>query len=175
MGKAIDALKLLPYEDIRLHIIGNWNDEKFLEQLSSDKRIVYHGRVPWTDLHEYYQQAHLGLALYQPLAGFLYCLGENAVKILEYMAAGIPTLTAHFPGLVEFVEKPGYGETVDPESPGAIAEKISFFYNNREVCQQCGQRARKAFENEYNWEAQENRLLELYKRILGHDSTDNKS
>ncbi len=165
--KVLDAIDMLPFEDIRFHIIGDCTDTDLLRRIRNHGQVVYHGRVAWTELHRFYTKAHLGVALYQPLASFMYYPGENSVKIIEYMAAGIPVLCSNFPGLKAFVEDSGYGLTVQPDDPGAIAEKIRFLYENPDVREALGRKGREAFEQEYNWEAHEGKLIALYERILG--------
>jgi len=165
IGKIIDAIDLLPQKDIRFHIIGECRDTALATRIQASKRILHFGRVPWTDLHPYYTRAHMGVALYQPTVNFLYCPGENSVKIIEYMAAGIPVLCSDFPGLKTFVEEPGYGLTVQPDDPQAIAEKIRYLYKNPDDRATMGANGRQAFEKEYNWEKHESKLIALYERI----------
>ena len=167
IARVLDAIDLLPFDDIRLHIIGDCKDLDLLRRIRNHRQVAYYGRVAWTELHRYYTKAHLGVALYQPLASFMYYPGENSVKIIEYMAAGIPVLCSNFPGLKTFVEDSGYGLTVQPDNPGAIAGKIRFLYENPDIREALGRRGREAFEREYNWEAHEGKLIALYERILG--------
>jgi glycosyltransferase involved in cell wall biosynthesis len=170
IDKVLDALELLPYEDIRFHVVGECKDKMLLERLKTNPRVVCYGRVAWTDLYKYYTHVHVGVALYQPIPSFLYCPGENSVKIIEYMAAGIPVVCSDFPGLRGFVEDAGYGLTVQPDNPAAISEKIRYLYEHPDVSARMGQNGRHAFETEYNWEKHEGKLITLYERILGEKS-----
>lgn len=170
IDKMLDALELLPYENIRFHVVGKCNDQTLIKRLQTNPRVECFGHVDWTDLHRYYTRAHMGIALYQPLASFLYCPGENSVKIIEYMSAGIPVLCSNFPGLKTFVEEAGYGITVSPDDPPAIAAKIRHFYENPDVRVRLGQNGRRAFETEYNWERHEGKLISLYERVLGKNT-----
>jgi glycosyltransferase involved in cell wall biosynthesis len=170
IDKVLDALELLPYEDIRFHVVGECRDKTLLERLKSNPRVLCHGWVAWTDLHKYYTRAHVGVALYQPTPSFLYYPGENSVKIIEYMAAGIPVICSDFPGLRTFVEDDGCGLTIQPDNPAAIAEKIKFFYKHPGARKRMGQNGRLAFKTEYNWEKHEGKLIALYERILGEES-----
>ena len=170
IDKLLDALELLPYDDIRFHVVGECRDKMLLERLKSNPRVVCLGRVAWTDLHKYYTRAHVGIAFYQPIPSFLYYPGENSVKIIEYMAAGIPVICSDFPGLKTFVEDAGYGLTVQPDNPPAISEKIKFLYEHSDARKQMGQNGRRAFETEYNWEKHEGKLIALYMRILEEKS-----
>ncbi|MBX3423900.1 MAG: glycosyltransferase family 4 protein [Pirellulaceae bacterium] len=162
---ALDSLKTLPQQDIRLHVIGPCHDQLLLQELSHDPRVVVHGRLNWTELSRHYERAHIGLALYQPLPIFLYCTGENAVKIIEYMAAGIPVLSADFPGLRAFVSEAGVGLVVDPQDAVAVAGQIQRLYSDRELLSHLGRRGRELFESEYHWEKHEPKLAELYRQV----------
>jgi len=167
LGMALDALKRLPMPELRLHVIGVGRDAALMAALQAEPRVVMHGRVPWTELFRYYQRAHVGLALYQPLAGYLYYPGENAVKILEYMAAGIPVLCSNFAGLKTFVADAGCGLVVQPDDPDAIALQIKTLLENSELRRTLGLMGRRLFESEYNWEKNECRLIEMYSDLLG--------
>jgi len=166
VSKILDALDLIPHKDIRFHIIGECKDKTLLERIRSNERVIWHGRVAWTELHKYYTRSHLGLAVYQSIPSFQYSPGENSVKIIEYMAAGIPVICSNFSGLKTFVENAGYGLTVAPDNPEDISEKINFLYNHPELRKQLGQNGRNAFEMKYNWEHHEGKLIDLYERIL---------
>ncbi|NTW77234.1 MAG: glycosyltransferase family 4 protein [Syntrophaceae bacterium] len=163
---AFRALQLLTDPSLRLHIIGAGCDTTLLDMLRTDHRVILHGRVSWTELHRYYVKSHVGLALYQPLESFLYYPGENAVKVIEYMAAGIPVLCSDFPGLKTFTEGSGCGLVVKPNDPLAIAEKIQLLMDDPELRKSLGKRGRFLFETEYNWEKHEQKLVDLYHRIL---------
>lgn len=158
----LKALRLLPHSDIRCHIVGNCFDEEVKSLMSQDERVCFHGRMPWKDLSGFYERSHLGLAIYQPIPAFTYCTGENAVKIQEYMAAGIAILTSNFQGLIEYVEVARTGLTVQPDSPTAIAEKIDLLYKDRKLLRELGGNGRLAFEERYNWDMHKYKLVDLY-------------
>lgn len=165
LGMALEALKRLPMPELRLHVVGAGRDAALLEALRAESRVVLHGRVPWTELYKYYTRAHVGLALYQPLAGFVTV--DHSVKIVEYMAAGIPVLCSNFPGLTTFVEDAGCGLVVQPDDPEMITLKIKALIENPELRRKLGATGRRLFETEYHWEKHEGRLIELYDRVLG--------
>lgn len=162
VDQVVAAIDLLPFEDLRFHVIGDCGDLKLRQRITTHPRVVYHGRVAWDQLHQHYVKAHVGVALYQRLQGFLYCPGENAVKILEYMAAGIPVVCSDFPGLRAFVEESGYGITVAPDDAVAIAQVLRRLYEEPALRVPLGEAGRRAFEANYNWEAEEPKLLGLY-------------
>lgn len=163
---ALKALHLLPMPELRLHVIGEGQDAALIDALKTEPRVAMHGRVPWTELHRHYVRAHAGLALYQPRESFLYYPGENAVKVVECMAAGIPVVCSNFPGLKAFVADSGCGLAVQPDDPEAIAAAIRRLMEDPALRRQLGANGRRLFEAEYNWEKHEPALAELYRRIL---------
>ncbi len=163
IGIVLDALRKLNFPEFRLHIVGNCRDELLKQELTAEHRVVMHGQVEWTQLREHYQNAHLGLAIYQPLPGFVTV--DHSVKIIEYMAAGIPIITSDFPGLRRFVQDNGFGIVVDPQNAEQLAKEIDNIYQNPELAKRLGDRGRKLFETEYFWEKHEAKLAALYDKI----------
>lgn len=165
VGMALEALQRLPMPNLRLHVVGTGREGELLEKLKADPRVVLHGRVPWADLHAHYMKAHVGLALYQPRAGFVTV--DHSVKIVEYMAAGLPVLCADFPGLKKFVEEAGCGWTVASDDPDAIAAKLRELIDHPELRRRMGAAGRRLFETDYNWDRHERDLVALYERVVG--------
>lgn len=166
LGMILKALQLLPLPDLRLHVIGTSTETDLLDLLRAEPRVILHGRVSWSELHRHYVRAHAGLALYQPLESFLYSPGENAVKVVEYMAAGIPVICSNFPGLKIFVEEAGCGLTVQPDDPHAIAATIQRLVDDAVLRRKLGATGRRLFESTCNWEKHEHLLIDYYSRII---------
>lgn len=160
-----EVIQLLNMDDLCFHIIGQGRDHALIKRLKSDSHNQMYGRIEWTKLKDIYRIADIGIALYQPLASFTYYTGENAVKILEYMAAGIPVVTANFPGLKAFVEDQECGICVQPDDPRAVADVIERLYYDPDLRKRLGQNGRRLFEETYNWEHHEGKLIRLYEQV----------
>jgi glycosyltransferase involved in cell wall biosynthesis len=165
VGMALEALRRLPIPELRLHLVGTCRESDLLADLQTEPRVVLHGRVAWTDLHRIYVKSHVGLALYQPRAGFVTI--DHSVKIVEYMAAGLPILCADFPGLEKFVEEAGCGVVVRPDDPEAIAAQIHRLRDDVALRRRMGAKGRRLFESEYHWEKHEGTWVDLYKKGWG--------
>jgi glycosyltransferase involved in cell wall biosynthesis len=165
IGMALEALRRVPRPELRLHVVGTGREPDLLADLQAEPRVVLHGRVAWTDLRRIYVKSHVGLALYQPRAGFVTI--DHSVKIVEYMAAGLPILCADFPGLKKFVEESGCGWTVAPDDPDAIAAKLRELIDHPEIRRRMGATGRRLFETDFNWELHERELVDLYERVCG--------
>jgi glycosyltransferase involved in cell wall biosynthesis len=87
-------------------------------------------------------------------------------KMFEYMSAGIPIITSNFDKWKEIVEGNQCGICVDPNEPEEIKNAIQYLVDNNREAEEMGRRGRKAVENKYNWEAEEQNLLKLYAQLV---------
>ncbi|HFC09905.1 MAG TPA: glycosyltransferase [Chloroflexi bacterium] len=106
-------------------------------------------------------KARVGLVLLHPLPRYREAW---PVKLFEYMAAGIPFVASDFPLWRELGE--GAGLFVDPLDPSAIAQAIDWLLAHPEEAEAMGQRGRERVLKEYNWDAEAQKLLKLYERLL---------
>lgn len=88
-------------------------------------------------------------------------------KLFEYMAAGIPTIASDYPLWRKIVDGAGCGVLVEPVNVEALADAIIAVLENPEEAQEMGRRGRKAIEERYNWENEEQVLLGVYGEVLG--------
>ena len=53
-------------------------------------------------------------------------------------------------------------------NPQAIADAITYIFENPEKAVQMGKRGRKAVETKYNWEHEKDTLCKLYRKLLNN-------
>jgi hypothetical protein len=58
------------------------------------------------------------------------------------------------------------GVCVDPADPGSIAAALEYLADNPERRARMGENGRRAVHRLYNWEAEAERLLDAYERLL---------
>lgn len=174
LGKSLEALKFLD-ENYKLIVAGPIIDEELRIKLEENSKVEYLGFVPWEDIGKIIFPCQVGLILLQPVPAYLYCTGENIVKLFEYMAFGLPVLISHFPPLKQFVGRENCGLAVDPTSPQAIAEAIKYLHDNPEIRTEMGMNGKRAFREKYNWEKEEVKLLEVYREVLGSPNHKSES
>ena len=88
-------------------------------------------------------------------------------KLFEYLAAGVPVVGADVPSIAEVIAKWRCGLAVDCASPSAIAAAILRLALDPDERRRCAANALRAAREEYCWEAQEPRFLEVFQRLGG--------
>lgn len=103
-----------------------------------------------------------GLVLLHPLLNYLEAL---PVKMFEYMAAGIPVIASNFPLWRNIIEGAACGICVNPLDPNEIVEAICRVINHPVEAKQMGDNGRKAIRATYNWDIEEQKLINFYSEI----------
>ncbi len=86
-------------------------------------------------------------------------------KFFEYLAVGLPVVTSDLPIVRRICEAYGCGLVCDPTSPASIAEACNRLLGDPDLYARMRDGALAAAAV-YNWEAQEQVLLDVYRRLL---------
>jgi glycosyltransferase involved in cell wall biosynthesis len=103
--KICETIEYLKHEDIEFHLLGKVDGPSLIDLFNSTRRIKYHGIVPWEKVSKYLVNADVGLILLQPVPAYLYCPGENIIKLFEYMSVGLPVIISNFPKLENMISE----------------------------------------------------------------------
>ncbi|MHB8125737.1 MAG: glycosyltransferase family 4 protein [Desulfitobacteriaceae bacterium] len=125
--------------------------------------IRIRGKVPYEQVPEILAQSSLALV---PLLPTLNYQKAIPVKLLEYMAAGLPVIGSCFGYIEEIIAKNQCGILTKPGDPGSLSQDICALLKNPEKALKYGQNGWDAFHREYTWEKEQSKLLALYQRIL---------
>ncbi|WP_088229017.1 glycosyltransferase family 4 protein [Desulfosporosinus sp. FKB] len=121
------------------------------------------GKVPYEQVPGILAQSSIALV---PLLPTLNYRKAIPVKLLEYMAAGLPVAGSRFGYIEEIIEKNQCGLLCKPGDPESLAQAICTFIENPAESLTYAQNGWDAFQREYTWEKEQNKLLRLYERIL---------
>jgi len=119
--------------------------------------------LPHEQVLEYIAKSDVGLSLLQPVPKFMKNIPQ---KIFEYMACGVPSVISDLPPVRPFIETSQAGILVSPSNPVKIAESIVFLLQHPEEARKMGESGRRAVLEEYNWEKESKKLLEVYEELL---------
>ena len=163
----VEALPHVKTPQVRLLLLGRVVDRQAKEtvtHLPGFAFVDFVGQVPYAQVYRYLAQATIGLVCNQPRHD--YALAQPN-KLFEYMSAGLPVIASNFALWKKVVEGNQCGLTVDPTSPTEIAQAIDYLLARPELRRRMGENGRKAVQNQYNWDQESEKLLALYRRILG--------
>lgn len=158
--QAIDILN----GSVELILLGHFFDDDYLKQCQSLpgwKHVKYYSQVKHEDVFGYIEAADAGIAILYPLQNYITSL---PVKIFEYMAVGKPVVLSDFTYWKEIFGK--FAVFANPYNPTDIAEKIQTLLNDKSLRKELGENGRRAVVEKYSWESEEQRLLDLYNRVL---------
>jgi glycosyltransferase involved in cell wall biosynthesis len=82
------------------------------------------------------------------------------------MALGIPVVLSDLPPSRPFVGDGRSAIMVAPDNPGAYADALVRLLKNPALREEMGSEGKKRVRNEYNWEKESQKLLDLYRELL---------
>jgi glycosyltransferase involved in cell wall biosynthesis len=172
----VEAAGLLPEAlGARLVLAGSFNDDGLEAEIRSVpgwRRTTLLGWCSRPQVATQLGRARVGVVMFGPHPNH-FAVRSN--KLFEYMAAGLPVVGPDFPAWRALITRVGCGLVADPTRPEAIAEAITELLANPTEAEAMGRRGREAVLAEFNWEAESQRLLELYGGILGPAVTPTSS
>lgn len=153
---------------VRLLLAGPFDSEEYfkeIRQMPEWKNVEYLGYVESTQVKEkVYDRASLGLVLLHDAPNHRLAI---PIKQLEYMSCALPSVSSkEIIFCKEVVEKENCGIVVNPLNIDEVAKAIKTIIDNKDLAKQMSENALNAAQYRYNWQSQENQLLELYKNLL---------
>lgn len=121
------------------------------------------GKVPYEQVPEILAQSSIALV---PLLPTLNYQKAIPVKLLEYMAAGLPVIGSCFGYIEEIINKNQCGLLTEPGDPESLSRDICSLLEDPKRALSYGQNGWDAFHREYTWEKEQSKLIALYERIL---------
>jgi glycosyltransferase involved in cell wall biosynthesis len=155
----IEALSRVP--ELRLAVVGDGPERNCLRELASKlscaDRVTFYGYLTNSDLEECYSRASFGvfpsLADAMPLA------------LLDCMGHGIPALVSRFPGAEWIIKHGENGLLHEPGDVEELQEQLSLVRSDPKLCAGMGDRARRAVEHDFTWEAVARKMVLTYEKV----------
>lgn len=147
-------------EDEQLVFAGQLERGTSIATLSPAK---YLGILPYEELVHEYAKANLGLILYNPVGQYGMA---TAVKLYEYMAAGLPVIVpdhGEWPSLIRGLK---CGIAVDVGDTSAQVQAIDWIRSNPKEASEMGRNGRRFALQHASWESAFEKLNRFYKVIL---------
>lgn len=139
------------------------NVERGVTRLKGWSKVKELGWIDRSGIVQVLARSFAGLVTLHPIQNYQDAL---PVKMFEYMAAGVPVIASNIALWKSIINEAKCGICVDPYSKYDIANAIDFLAENLDEAKEMGERGRAAVLEKYNWDIEENKLIDLYTRLL---------
>lgn len=149
-------------------IIAGVLDESTKEVLTpylGNQLLDFRGKVGKNEIQKIYDEAGIGLSLIHN-TGQYFMLDNLPTKVYEFMLVGIPVIITRNAASEAFFSQYHAGILVDDGDEQQICEAIHFLKSHPEEAKRMGEEGRRIVIEEYCWETEEKKLLELYREII---------
>ncbi len=158
------------YSEYKLKFVGRIFYTKFRNQVeflikknNLNDKVYLLDPIPYKDIANELSNCKIGVVTYLPLGNNMACLPN---KMFEYMAAGLPIIASNFAGYRKVIEPETCGICVDPTNINEITEAMKLIAGNPNKAEEMSQNSRNAYLKKYNWQKEEQKLLDLYTEII---------
>lgn len=156
-------------KDIEFRICGPQRKSDDLEKIQAEDTghiVNYLGVLPYMEIPPFLSNARASFVIStygNNTGGNIGTLGNN--KLFEAMLCGVPVICADYILWKEIIEKYRCGICVNPYDEKQIADAVQYILDHPDEAVQMGQNGRKAVLEVYNWNTQEQVLLDLYEKL----------
>jgi glycosyltransferase involved in cell wall biosynthesis len=156
----LEALRAIAMAEggISLRVIGSFHPEfeasfkALAHELGITERVRLDGWMARDEVIARSSGSSVGLSLYKPVTKNLEYMGSASNKLFEYAAMGLPVVVPDRASYRDFLGNAEWVTYAEVEDPGSIARAISSIFADGERYLAMSRAARRAFEEQYNYE-----------------------
>jgi glycosyltransferase involved in cell wall biosynthesis len=152
--------------DCKLHLAGGYDPPEYREELCKMpawSKVVEYGYVNRETAIEIIARSMVGIMLFMPEPNHINSL---STKVFEYMAGATSVIVSDFPVYSALIAEQSCGICVDPNNIAEISKAIQKLLTNAKSTIEMGNNGQHLVLTKYNWETQQQNLLDAYKLIL---------
>lgn len=156
--------EILDDYDIPFYIAGNCSDPKLKNKILGLNNVTYLGFLNREEIRKYISKSKCGICLFDFSENHLI---SSPNKLFEYFNYGVPVIASTIPSWTEIKGLEKFTFFVNPNDKKAIEiiiKEISLM-NNDEI-NNLGYEANQFVCNKFNWNIEEKKLLEAYRRLI---------
>ena len=144
-------------------IVGDGPGRPEVEQLRArlgEEAVLLAGAVPHSEIPLWLERADVGVSTYPELEDFYF----SPLKVVEYMAAGLPVVASSVGQLRDLVQHGKTGLLVRPGDAESLALALVSLAEDRRLRLRMGRRARERAERRHDW----SRVTDRIEKVLAH-------
>ena len=152
----------------KLYLAGKIPEEYYnrLRQIPEYECVEYLGVIGRKEIYELLQKSSVGLCLLLDI-GQYYKMQNLPTKVYEYMSMAMPVILNDSKFNQKAVEKMKFGICVDPMNEEEVGKEIRYLLDHEELQKSYGDNGRKFIKEKYCWDKEQNKLISMYRDILG--------
>lgn len=157
--------------DVHLNLVGSFSEpdvEQAVRVMPGWQRVKEFGFISRVEVRKMLARCTAGLVTFHPEPNHLMAQPN---KMFEYMSAGIPVIASDFPLWRKIISASGCGLLINPMNPSEIAKAIDHFVKNPAEARRMGKNGQKAIKKHYNWQKEEQKLLQFYRQVVQEKNT----
>ena len=167
--KSIKELKNDLRKSIELIIIGFSQDierklTRLCEEIGVKEQVKFIPQVKYEEIASYISMSNVGIYPLPPENEWWQV--SSPLKTLEYLAMGKPVIVTNIPFHKRVFEKGECGVLLDTNSPKALANAITYLYENKDKLDIMGKNGREIVENYYTWDIKASEVEEFLLTVL---------
>lgn len=167
----IEATNILAeYHDIELVLGGKYTTEEieqFVESEASEQQHI--STVGWLptidDVIDLFYESDIGAMMIKPDNANQIYGAQRSNKTFQYMSTGTAVLGSDVGTWPEYIEDENCGICVDTTSISDMVDGLRQLIEDPDLRTTMGRNGQEAVKQEYNWEEQEQKLLDFYRDI----------
>lgn len=136
-----------------------------LKEMPEFKNVDYKGVLSKKNVIEIMAESWIGVSTLLH-KGQYSMIDTLPTKIYEYMSLGIPVIMSDTEYAKKMNAEYNFGICVDPTNVEQISETILHLLNNPNVAISYGKNGKKAVLEKFNWEIEQNKIIDLYEDLL---------
>lgn len=149
--------------DAKISLVGKTNNDYLAKMnLLSKNKVEDLGFRSKKEVRKVVKESKAGLVVYLPHPNCIHALPN---KMFEYLEASVPIICSDFPDWKEMLEKWNCCIFVNPYNEDEVKAAMQFFLNHPHEAKRMGENGRKAIEDEFNWNKEEEKLFSLYQKV----------
>ncbi len=149
----------------KLLVVGDGPMRSEVEEIRhelGESRVELTGELSHDQVVERLASADVGVAPYPGVEPFYF----SPMKVIEYMASGLPVVASSIGQLETLVEPGMTGLLVEPGSPESLASALELLANDPRSSRRMGRKAQRRALRRYSWEGVARRIEGVFEQLI---------